>query len=195
MLGGGSTVLCVHDLITVAVSWTQISKGLSLCGVWQTCCYSNSFIFWVLTFNFSKLGGNFRHPESCVEVIGNVQHSAVDPEGMKTNPRSPLCALLLSVARCVAGSCVRQRLLQIHITFIPFWEHTTLNWQNVCVGGVYLQPGSNLPPNPALHNETQAELRAGYPGPPWYCTTQYILTCGSLLGLDLELGFINGVDV
>lgn len=46
-----------------------------------------------------------------------------------------------------------------------------------------------------LHNQTQAELGAGYLGPPWYSTVQCILTRGSLLGLDVELGVINGVDV
>lgn len=57
-------------------------------------------------------------------------------------------------------------------------------------------PNRQQPPqNPALHNQTQAELKAGYLGPPWYRKAQYIRTRGSLLGLDVELGIINGVDV
>lgn len=59
--------------------------------------------------------------------------------------------------------------------------------------------GNNPPPlllpNPAPHNQTQAKVGAGYLGPPWYCSAQYILTRGSPLLLDVELGIINGVDV
>lgn len=79
------------------------------------------------------------------------------------------------------------------LTFLPlFGTHNVKLVKRGFVGSVRCTSNQA---NCALHNQTQAKARADYLGPPWYCTAQYILTWGFPLGLDVELGIINGVDV
>ncbi len=121
------------------------------------------------------------------------------------SPQRPVivCNMMWSRVLC-ASATLKNTILLITshspLTFISIWEHNVKLVKCVCgfVGAQQALCTSNqatTPPNSALHNQTQAELRAGYLGPPWYCTAQYIPTRGSPLGLDVELGIINGVDV